>query len=333
MNYYKKVISINDRSIKMKIFIKLIIKLCITSIVFGYILLTNDLPLVFQYFFKIPPVIWFSLFLILIFEVIVSTVRLSLFFNNVKILKLFYVRLISVAYGFILPGQLAVEGVKIYLIGKENKKYSQPGSAIILDKLIGLIVILFLGITGLLITHSLGFKITVIFFIIFVFLIFLVFLLNIPFLYNNINKFLFFLSQKLKVLSSFFEFLLKLAENWQVYTKNKKLLVKNLIYGLIYQLLICLTGAFLTYSLGVGFIFFDWLWIHAVLTIVLLLPISLGGLGIREASFIGLLALIGINSEQALAVSFGFLVLVLVQALAGIGLEIGKVFVKGKKSE
>jgi len=111
------------------------------------------------------------------------------------------------------------------------------------------------------------------------------------------------------------------------------LLFKNFILCLLFQLPISLNGALFTNDVGVGFFFFDWLWIHAVLTLALMLPLSLGGMGIREFGLIGLLGLIGIGSEQALAVSFGFLTLQIIQALTGLGTIFVVSLQKAKKNK
>jgi len=94
---------------------------------------------------------------------------------------------------------------------------------------------------------------------------------------------------------------------------------------LVFQLLCVVIGVLFTFGVGAGFYFVDWLWIHAIIAIALILPITLGGMGVREAGMIGFLGLVGVSSEQALAVSFGFLTLYLVQAIVGVGLEAGKV--------
>ena len=307
----------------MKRYLKTILKFCVTAALFVYIILSNDFLQVWEFFIQISLSTWVIVLFLLVFGVIIATVRLSLFFKNLSFYTLMHIRLLSVAYGFILPGQAAEEGVKAYLLGKEGKDYGQSGAAVMLDKLVGVIAVLLLGLVGVLCTRALGLGILVVFIVACILLIALALSINISVLYTKASKLILWLSKKMKKLRKLFAFVLGVLDNWRTFAKNKRLLVFNIVYGLLYQLSILLTGALLTHDLGAGFILMDWLWIHAVITIVLILPLSLGGLGVREVSMIGLLGLVGVAPEQALAVSFGFLALMLLQAIVGIGMEVG----------
>lgn len=61
-------------------------------------------------------------------------------------------------------------------------------------------------------------------------------------------------------------------------------------------------------SLGLPLSFADYLVFIPVVTVVTLVPVSVGGWGVREAAFVALLGLVGVPSHMALAFSvmFGF---------------------------
>jgi len=254
--------------------------------------------------------------------VFISALRLSIFLDKIKLPTLLYARLVSNAYGFILPGQLAVEGYRAFLIGKDNNEYSKPGAAVIVDKIIGLIAVLVLGIVGLLITESIDRNLVVIFCIVGTTFVLFLFSLNIFFVRNNLYKLLSFLSRKIVKMSKIFTFFIQFLSQWQTYIDNKCLLIKSFLYGIVFQFLCVLIGTLFTFGVGENFHIIDWLWIHAIIAIALVLPITLGGIGIRDAGIIGMLGIIGIAQEKALAISFGFLSLHLFQAFIGIGLEV-----------
>ncbi|MCL2398453.1 MAG: flippase-like domain-containing protein [Defluviitaleaceae bacterium] len=307
----------------MKKNIGILLKLFIAIFLLGYILLTHDISKIISHLLNIPLLLWGFVFLLMVVQVIISVVVFMLFMPNQTFLSLLYVRLVSFAYGFILPGQLATEGVRAYLLGKDEKSFGQSSAAVALNKIITVIVLLFLGTVGLIFAGSLGYILIYVFVIAGIVLTLMLFSLASLFFYNRINRLLLFLSQRVAGFGKFFNVLAQMAEHWHGYTRNIGLMVKVFLFVLLFQLSVAIIGVILSYGVGAEASFLEWLWINSVLTFVLILPISLGGIGIREGSLIGLLGQIGVEPEQALAVSFGFLALTIIQALAGIGMEIG----------
>ena len=61
----------------------------------------------------------------------------------------------------------------------------------------------------------------------------------------------------------------------------------------------------------------DWCWIMGVTSILTLLPLSVGGLGIREAGFVGILYLLGFPREPAIAVSLIIYAIQMTGAITG----------------
>lgn len=80
----------------------------------------------------------------------------------------------------------------------------------------------------------------------------------------------------------------------------------------------CLIAIFcLGRAVGVTPGFSAWAWMFALASIVLLLPFSLGGIGVREGSFVAMLGIVGVARDEALAFS---LLLTAISALgAGLG--------------
>lgn len=92
-------------------------------------------------------------------------------------------------------------------------------------------------------------------------------------------------------------------------------------------------AAMWTFALAVG-VQVDYLtvvWMLAALQMALLLPVSFAGLGIREASLVGLGALVGVQAADAMAWSFTILAGTLCVALAGGILESGAWSRSGKQ--
>jgi hypothetical protein len=72
----------------------------------------------------------------------------------------------------------------------------------------------------------------------------------------------------------------------------------------------------------VGFV--DWCWIFGVLSVALFLPFSIAGVGVRDLTLVGLLGLMSVPPDKAMALSFYLLAVNIF--IAGIGgvCEIGR---------
>ena len=81
------------------------------------------------------------------------------------------------------------------------------------------------------------------------------------------------------------------------------------------QLITTLGGRLLLLALGVDLPFVVHLFVWALMNFFMLLPVSIAGFGVREASFILLFGLFGVSRETSLAASF----LALACTLAAIG--------------
>lgn len=298
--------------------LKIIIKLCITALLFGYILITNDIMLAFYFFSNISLAVWLFIALLFLLMLLLLTVRFAIFFPEQKNISLLYVRLISTAYGFILPGQVAVEGVRAYMLGKSYGDYGYAGAAITVDKILSVIALFIMGTVGIFLTGTLGFMLGFVFISICIILLLLLVSLCFTFFYENVVKLFTWFSKKTGKFGKVFVYIISLVGHWRTFAKNKSLIIKSFIFGLLFQLVCAAFGALLSYGVGATGIILEWLWILPMFSFALMLPITLGGIGVREGSLIGLLSILNINPEYALAIAFGFLGIAILQALMGI---------------
>ncbi len=194
-------------------------------------------------------------------------------------------------YSFIFPGQIVGESMKAYHLGRRSGGIERAGASVVIDKLT--------GVTGVFLAATAGFFFTrqhlpPVFLILFlsasVVLILGVFSLKLPWLL---------------IPARFFR-----LEGWvarfSAYASNTGVIFCQLILGVLYQLL----GAFILFllgrSLGLGLDPADYCWIAGAVSLALLLPLTVGGLGIREGAFIGVLGWLGVEKEKALALSLAF---------------------------
>lgn len=98
--------------------------------------------------------------------------------------------------------------------------------------------------------------------------------------------------------------------------------VRSFAYSLCFQSLCVAALFFLGQAFNANLALADAGWVFAVASIVLLLPISLGGIGLREGTLVGAFGLIGIASAPSLTIGLALTVLTALGALAGGALEI-----------
>ena len=86
---------------------------------------------------------------------------------------------------------------------------------------------------------------------------------------------------------------------------------------MVYQFVAILFFYLLSRGLQLHIGFFDWSWIVGALTLALFLPLTIGGLGVREGTLIGILGIYGYGSETAIAVSLTAFSFVIMLAIIG----------------
>jgi uncharacterized membrane protein YbhN (UPF0104 family) len=77
-----------------------------------------------------------------------------------------------------------------------------------------------------------------------------------------------------------------------------------LVLGIIFQLSNATGNFLLAQSMFIPVKLLDWISISAIVSIVQILPITLGGFGVREGALIGILSLYNIQTSKAVAFSF-----------------------------
>jgi uncharacterized protein (TIRG00374 family) len=92
--------------------------------------------------------------------------------------------------------------------------------------------------------------------------------------------------------------ILGVYEDCGLYVDKRHLLVKSFAYHLLFQALNFLRFYLVFVALGVDLPFITILWISALVLLILSLPITIAGFGLREMGFAWVLALYGIDPER-----------------------------------
>jgi uncharacterized membrane protein YbhN (UPF0104 family) len=107
------------------------------------------------------------------------------------------------------------------------------------------------------------------------------------------------------------------VDAWKVYLNSPAKLVASILMGVLYQAMIVGMHAILCRHLGIPVSFFDLCWICAVQALLVLLPITIAGVGLRESGYVGMLGFLGVSASSSLALSLSIFSLQIIGALIG----------------
>ncbi len=274
---------------KIKKTIKLLIQILFTAIAIIIVVNKLDLSQVKNTLSTANIFYLFSAFLMFNISKIISSIRLNRFFDDINLklsqsynLKLYY---LGMFYNLFLPGGIGGDGYKIYILKKYfNQKILTMTKVMLLDRISGLIALLFLtGVLGLFSSFT---NYTYISYLTIAGVI-LIYPLTI-------------LLYKYK----FSEFL----KSFQI-TNFQALLV---------QLFQVFCAYFIVLSFGGSNDIFDLLVIFLISSIVAVLPLTVGGIGARELTFIYLLQFLGKEPTIGVALSIIFFLITAFSSFIGV---------------
>ena len=235
-----------------------------------------------------------------------NSYKWNLLIPNYRFVTLFTSNLIAAYYAVFMPGQLATEGLKVYRLKdvKEND-ITRVTCSVFVDKLIGLIGLLIVGSSGILLSAHKDKLISLAY--IFAAMVGMVLLLifQTPLV---IKIFRYFTQSKLvhdwKLVSKIDELLVSAQNSFDEILKNHYSVIPiAILLSVIFQVINIIGNFIVAKAIHIDIAFVDFLWIIALISIALVIPITVGGLGIRELSFVGIFNFLGLPAESALALS------------------------------
>lgn len=227
-----------------------------------------------------------------------------------KQLYLYY--LMGTFFNNFLPSAIGGDIIRVFYLKRATNKFAEITSSIIMERLTGLLALIFIFAFSVILNLSFIYQIPYINYII----ISIVFTLTIMFfLLNNggINKII----SKFKFLTPLIKKIIELSEALFNYRYHKKVLVLTFIISIIFVLF----GVFATYiyflAIGIKIPILRLILIYTIIQLIGILPISINSLGVSEGAFIILYGLIGISSVDSLTVALLGRILMMVVSLSG----------------
>ncbi len=242
-----------------------------------------------------------------IFAHLMNAVKLKIIIKDRSLSEITRFTFISLFYGTALPGQIFGDVIKAYNLIRPNDNIGEIISIVFFDKITGLFSLTILTVLGLLLMPE---EISYIF--IFLSLVFLAFLTPFVFFSGTLFRFVERIFVNIRINRRF------------LYSKNLSLknILLSIILGFCFQILSVIIVRSLGHSIGIEISLFCWFSVTGLLSIILILPVSLAGIGIRELTLITLLGFFGVSSLKAFLLSILLLFLTLIGALIGFILNL-----------
>lgn len=238
-----------------------------------------------------------------LFSIFLSSIRWGLLMSDRPSKKqLFSLYLIGSFFNIFLPGTIGGDAVKAYYLYKERGDSSAAIASVFMDRYIGFAALAFIGLAAFPFGLS-YFRGS--------FIEWILPLMVLSFISGSFFVFGLRLGKKIRLLSGLYEY-------FSLYMKKRTVLFKAFSLSLAVQT----TGVMAVYTLSKGlnmqlpllpmFIFIP------VISAMTTIPISISGLGVREASFVLLFAYLGLNAPEATALSLSWFLSASIGSLAGL---------------
>ncbi|MEF8873800.1 MAG: lysylphosphatidylglycerol synthase transmembrane domain-containing protein, partial [Candidatus Thermoplasmatota archaeon] len=229
--------------------------------------------------------------------------------------KIYY---IGTFFNLFLPTNVGGDIVKAHKMSKVSKKSIEAYSSVFMERFTGLIAILSLAIAASTLYFSeLPIDIILVIYVVFLPLIILSFITI--WKESVVDKFKSLIKRLFKNFNPFSirEKLLKLYSSISLYTKKKRTLGYALLISFAFHTMLILTNYILALSIGIN-VSIEYFFIFIPITAVLLfLPISIRGFGVREVLYVYFFTQVGATTAQAVSLSFLVQLLGIISSLIG----------------
>ena len=234
--------------------------------------------------------------------------------TNVSPLKLFFITLIGKFWGMFLPSSIGVDVARGYYLYRYTGRGADSVSSVIVDKIIAVWAILLIGSIGIVVYGQLvdGARIGL--------YLFLIMAITAAILYLALRKEVAqWVTTRLPryLGNTVGTALQKLYSSLLAYQEYPGALVKCFLLGLLMQFTRVLIAWTMAIALGIEIPFIYYFMFIPVSMILIMIPVSVGGFGVREGILVVLFSLAGFSTTDAFALGFGISLTDMVSSLFG----------------
>ncbi|MBI9037112.1 MAG: flippase-like domain-containing protein [Bacteroidales bacterium] len=278
---------------KINKYVKLAIKLIFTATALYLVFTKIDLRLVIDIYKNSKLLLIFSALILFIISQLLSSFRLNTFFKKIDVhiseLSNFKLYLLGMFYNLFLPGGIGGDGYKIFLLNKNFKtKVKKLFWALVLDRGSGLVALLCLAAFLFVFTN-----------------------------FTGEIKYWFILIIPASIVS--FYFLLKFF-----FTDYVKSFPRFMTFSFFVQLAQVICAMLILIAFGQEDKYTEYLFLFLISSIAASLPLTIGGIGAREITFLYGAEILHLEINTSIALSLMFYIITALVSFAGIYFSFAK---------
>ncbi|WP_377806242.1 lysylphosphatidylglycerol synthase transmembrane domain-containing protein (plasmid) [Azospirillum sp. A29] len=261
---------------------------------------------------------------------VLNALKLRVLLPELRAGRLLAYTLVAQLYALVLPGQLAGEAVKAYRLSRDEGRGEGRGegdggrivSAVAFDKVTGIVGLLLLTGSGLAVQSArFGDGLLVAVVLVLAGLVAATALLA----WAPARALLLALlgwragrKREALLLGPLRRFL----EAWRDQTRRPGRALLSVGVGIAVQVAAVAGSQALGLAVGIDQPFSVWSAVIGLMSVIVLMPVTVAGIGLREASLVGLLDLVGVPHAESLALGFGILAFQVMVALLGAVIDL-----------
>ncbi|HEX7627630.1 MAG TPA: lysylphosphatidylglycerol synthase transmembrane domain-containing protein [Candidatus Methanoperedens sp.] len=287
-----------------------LIKLSVSTILLTYLISMAGPEKIIGLFYQANSFNLIAALLCYVTIIYVSAFRLQLLIPNILPLKsVFAISAIGYFFNMFLPSGISGDVARVYYLKKEINKTKNVhlvdlAAPFVMEKYFGLVSVLVIGLVvlpfALSIFDSSQIANAIVPTIVFLLLVFCLGMIFFKFRFFKNNRFI----------SIFYAYLDSF--------KDKKRLYAVFLYSAVIQIISIVAIYSISEGMGLGVSFFFFIVIIPIINIITILPVTLGGLGLREGAFVLFMAYQGIPPHAAISLSLMSFLLSLIASLLGL---------------
>lgn len=220
-------------------------------------------------------------------------------------------------YATVLPGQIAGDVVKAYRLGRQSDRAGRAEAATAVDRGLGLFTLFFISAIAAIPSTRLPLSLRL-FFVLGMIVLGIGGTVAASQLFRQ-RVVEHFLSRRQGRISTFVSCF---SAAFHDCLRQPLQVIAALVVGILFHGLCIWAQVLLGEALGVRLPWADWTIVYAGVSLLMVLPISIAGLGLREGGYVGMLALFSYRASTALSLSFAILGISIVASLVGGTLEL-----------
>lgn len=260
---------------------------------------------------SLPPSLAVAVTSVSFFALLVQAWKTKLLLREKTVAAILRVSIISQVYSVLFFGQLGGDIAKAGHLIRTAGELHRIVAAVLFDRLTGLCGLLLIGLVGFLANTqyfdpAIASSLAVIMAALLAALLALFAPIDAP-----IARLISWLPKRVR------QHLLDTLRATRVFASDPWTLLASIAMGAVFQGIVVINCAWLGSGLGIELPLSTWAVVICVMSLVLLLPVSIGGIGLRDVTLVGLMAGCGVAGDLALALSLALLGIQLVMVAVG----------------